>query len=260
MIPHRFGLHLPASLAEATGLAAHYGSDARPLTGGTVLLPEMSRGAARPAAVIDLTRCGLAGIARRDGLVTIGAATTYRQLEREPGLLGTFARHVTGGAQIRNRGTVGGSAAWANPSSDAPAVLLVLEAVMVLASPAGERRVPAAQFFTGPFRTALQPGELLAAIEIPEPAGTQHGYSKLKFGESSWPIVTAAALIRPDGRLRVAIGGAFPVPVAVEASDSDELVSAVASATYEPWSDVLASGDYRRRVAAVVARRAVETA
>lgn len=260
MIPHRFALHVPANLAEATELAAHYGSDARALAGGTVLLPELSRGAARPAAVIDLTRCGLSGVAHRDRLVTIGAAATYRQLERQPGLLGTVARHVTGGAQIRNRGTVGGSAARANPSSDAPAVLLVLEAIMVLASARGERRVPATQFFTGPFKTAIEPGELLAAIEIPEVDGARQGYSKLKFGESSWPIVTAAAVVRADGRLRVAIGGASAVPVAVEAAGVDELVSAVASAPFEPWSDVLASGDYRKRVAAVVARRAVEAA
>jgi aerobic carbon-monoxide dehydrogenase medium subunit len=262
VIAHRFALEVPADVPEALALAARHGDAARPLAGGTVLLPELGRGAARPACIIALDRCGLDTVTRSDAMLVLGACTTYRQLALapEPGLLGSFARGVTGGAQVRNRATIGGSAAWANPSSDAPGVLTALEAVMVLRSTEGERRLPCERFFVDAFRTALLPGELLVAVEVPVRAGVRHGYRKLKFGESSWPIVTASAVVRRDGSARIALGGASAVPLAVEVERADEVADAVRAALVEPWSDVLAGGEYRRRVAPVIARRALEAA
>lgn len=256
MISHPFAFFRPESLEEALALAAEHGADARALAGGTVLVPEMNRGALRPGAVIDLSRCGLG----RAAPGRVGALATYRELAGLPGLLGAAAAGVTGGAQVRNRATAGGSACYGNPSSDVPAVLVALEAVLVLVSVRGERRVPAAAFFVDAFATAAQPDELLVAIDLPPGDGWRFGYRKLKFGESSWPIVTAAALVHADGRVRVVLGGAAATPVAVEPGGAGELEEAVRAALVEPWSDVLADSAYRRRVAPVVARRALEAA
>lgn len=259
MIAHPFALHIPGELAELLALMDSYGGDARALAGGTVLLPEMGRGTIRPSVVVDVSRAVRPGITRREEVAIVGATTTYRQLESETGLLGGFARHITGGAQIRNRATIGGSAAWANPSSDAPAVLVALGARMVVASVASERRVPAERFFVDAFRPALRVREVVVAIEIPvPPAGTRFGYEKLKFGESSWPIVTAAAVVSEEGSVRLAVGGATAVPILVELPSREHAEEAVAGAVAEPWADVLASAAYRRRVAPVIARRAVE--
>lgn len=261
MIAHPFALHVPGELAELLALMDSYGADARALAGGTVLLPEMGRGAVRPSVVVDVSRALRPGVTRRGEVDVVGATTTYRQLESETGLLRALARRVTGGAQIRNRATIGGSAAWANPSSDAPAVLVALGARMVVASVASERRVPAERFFLDAFRTALGAGEVVVAIEIPvPPTGTRFGYEKLTFGESSWPIVTAAAVVSEQDGVRLAVGGATAVPVVVELSSREHAEEAVASAVAEPWADVLASAEYRRRVAPVIARRAVEAA
>jgi carbon-monoxide dehydrogenase medium subunit len=265
---HRFDLELPRSLDEALDCVARHGSGGRALAGGTVLLPELAGLRVAPSAVIDLSRVGLDGIRVDADGVSIGAATTYRQLASAAAgtpdgaiaWLGAVAGGITGGAQIRNRGTVGGSAAFANPSSDVPAVLVALGAVLTLASAGGSREVRAEDFFTEAFRTCLHDDELLVVIAVPDPpAGTRFGYEKLKFGESSWPIVTAAAIIRSDST-RVALGGCSSVPVVVEVDRAADAEEAVASAVTEPWSDVLANGAYRRRVAPVVARRAIERA
>jgi aerobic carbon-monoxide dehydrogenase medium subunit len=261
VIAHLFALHVPAELAELLALMDSYGDDARALAGGTVLLPEMGRGTIRPPVVVDVSRAVRPGVTRRGEVAVVGATTTYRQLESETGLLGGFARRITGGAQIRNRATIGGSAAWANPSSDAPAVLLALGARMVVASVASEQRVPAERFFVDAFRTTLGPGEVVVAIEVPvPPAGARFGYEKLTFGESSWPIVTAAAVVSEGGGVRLAVGGASAVPIVVELPSREHAEEAVAAAVAEPWADVLASADYRRRVAPVIARRAMAAA
>lgn len=257
MISHPFALFVPGSVEEAVGLAARYGSEARALAGGTVLVPEMNCGTCRPGVVIDLSRCGLANATSAG----FGAMATYRQLTALPGLLGRVARGITGGPQIRNRATAGGSACHANPSSDVPAVLVALKATLVLASDAGERRLSAAEFFLDAFTTAVQPGELLVSVELPALGPeVRFGYSKLKFGESSWPILTAIAIVGPGDMLRVVLGAAAAVPVAVEVSRASDLDDAVRGALVEPWSDVLASSEYRRRVAPGVARRALEAA
>jgi CO/xanthine dehydrogenase FAD-binding subunit len=161
--------------------------------------------------------------------------------------------------------------AYANPASDVPTALVALEASMHLAGPAGRRTVPAAEFFRGAFRTALRSGELLTGMEIPRRAGVRWGYVKLKASESSWPIVTAAARLESAGFAVVAVGGAAEVPVSVtipwaegrsrlepEARSlvDDQLTNVIGTW----WEDQLADARYRRRVAAVVAVRAVEAA
>jgi aerobic carbon-monoxide dehydrogenase medium subunit len=265
-----FALQLPRSLEEALSFLGRHGDAARPLAGGTVLLPDLSHARLAPSAVVDLSRAGLGTVGRDgDGLV-IGSTATYRQLERAAAAtspsrtlawVASVARDVTGGPQIRNRGTIGGSAAYANPSSDVPALLVALEAVMTVASVRGRRSLAAAEFFAGPFATALAADELLVSIAVPAQApDTRFGYEKLKFGESSWPIVTAAALLREDGSARVALGGSHVVPAVVEVRERGEVAEALSTLAVERWSDVLADAAYRSRVAPVVARRALERA
>lgn len=248
--------------------AALAGGDTVVVGGGTMVVPDMTHGRTRPAAVVDLARAGLAGITRGDGVWVVGAMTTYADLERSVvPLLATVARGITGGPQIRNRGTAGGSASYANPSSDVPAALVALAARLRLARVGGVREVPAADFFLGAFRTAREPDEVLTAVTVPDPGGAV-GYVKFKLAEGSWPIVTAATVAGPV--LRVVLGGAAAVPVALtldrpaggtdDPAWRDHVRTEVGRGLAEaggPWDDVLAPGDYRARIAPVIAARSV---
>jgi CO/xanthine dehydrogenase FAD-binding subunit len=240
------------------------GGDAVVVGGGTMVVPDLTHGRTRADAVVDLARAGLAGIARGDGAWVVGAMTSYTEIERSAvPLLATVARGITGGPQIRNRGTAGGSASYANPSSDVPAALVALRARLRLARVGSVREVAAEEFFLGPFRTARRPDEVLTAITVPD-TDAALGYVKFKLAEGSWPIVTAATLAGPA--IRVVLGGAAAVPVAVELSRSSwraDLPDAVArglAAAGGPWDDVLAPGDYRARIAPVIAARSIATA
>ncbi|WP_434441631.1 FAD binding domain-containing protein [Lentzea sp. E54] len=244
-----------AALANGDGLA---------IGGGTMLVPDLTHGKSRPGVLVDLSRAGLAGITATGEGAVVGAMTTYADLmAADVPLLPRVARGITGGPQIRHRGTAGGSACYANPASDVPACLVALKARMRLASVRGEREVGAEEFFTGGFRTVREPDEVLTAFTVPR-TDTAIGYLKFKLAESSWPIVTAAALVGA-ATVRVAIGGAAATPVVVEVERESwnqthrEAVLAALDDT-EPWSDVLADAAYRRRIASVIADRAVANA
>ena len=246
----------PSDVDDVTAALAD--GDAVVVGGGTMVVPDMTHGRVRPAAVVDLAKAGLAGITRGDGEWVIGAMTTYTELERsDVPLLATVARGITGGPQIRNRGTVGGSASYANPSSDVPATLVALNARLRLAKAGGVREVAAADFFLGAFRTAREPGEVLTAITVPD-TDASVGYLKFKLVEGSWPIVTAATVVGPT--IRVVLGGAAARPVTVEVAREswrEQLRPAVDRVLTEPWDDVLAPGHYRARIAPVIAARSV---
>ena len=262
MIAAPFALHRPRSAGEAAALLAEAGPDASVLGGGTVLVPEMSAGRARPRVVVDLGRAGLGRIVQEGHDLVVGATVTYADLERhasmapEARLLSRVAGLITGGAQIRNRATPAGSAAYGNPSSDVPAVLVALDARVRLLSTAGQREVPAAEFFSGAFKTARRPDELVVALVIPQTGdGRRFGYYKLKFGESSWPILTATAVALPEGTSRAVVGGLATTPLSLRGG-GDDLPAALAGLAGEPWSDVLADAGYRRAVAPAVVARA----
>jgi len=209
--------HAPATLGEALALLTN-DPDVTVIGGGTIVMAA-SAGVPRTAALLDLHRIpGLAEV-RQGSTTTLGATTTYARLLSSPAappLLRRIAGGITGGPQIRNQGTIGGSACYANPASDIPAGLVALDATMVVHRQERQRRVPARDFFAEPFRTDLQAGELLTAMEIPTPPpATRWGHAKLKHGESSWPIAVAVARIdrRPDGRIAsasVTLGAAAP--------------------------------------------------
>ncbi|MFD4668747.1 FAD binding domain-containing protein [Lentzea sp. NPDC058450] len=243
-------------------VAAMSGGDAVAVAGGTMVVPDMTHGRTRPGRVVDLSRAGFGAITADPSGHEVGAMATYDALAASDlPLLPFVARGITGGPQIRGRATAGGSACYANPASDVPACLVALGARMRLVSARGEREVPAEEFFVGGFRTVREPDEVLRAFHVPVSSGTT-GYLKFKLAESSWPIVTAAAVAGPDG-VRVAIGGAADRPVVVTADRADVDWRGVVHAALDaapPWSDVLADAAYRRRIAPVIAARAVARA
>jgi aerobic carbon-monoxide dehydrogenase medium subunit len=271
MIPADFAYRSPASVAEAVGLL---GEQSMVLAGGTWVVPAMNRGDARPAVVVDLRRAGLGGISLASGIVRVGATCTYADLlasevvARHLPLLAAMAAGVTGGRQIHNQGTLGGSVAAARPSSDAPAVLVALGGRVVVAGADGERRVEARDFFHGPERTALGHRGLLVALEFPSAAGQGSGYVKLKHGHGSWPIATAAVLLGPpaeDSWATITLGGLAGTPVVVSGAPAraprteaevGEAARHAVDSVPDLWTDVLAPAAYRRAVAPVLAVRA----
>ncbi len=260
--------HRPAGAAEAVATLAELGPDAMVLGGGTMLVPALGRRELATKAIVDPSRLGLDRVdPGGDGGLILGARVTYTTLLRSPlvaeraPLLRTIAGTITGGAQIRNQGTIGGSACYANPSSDVPACLVALQARLALLGPDGERVLAAAEFFRRAFETAREPTELLTRIEIPA-GDAACGYYKLKLAESSWPIATAVARRDATGA-RLVLGGVAATPIVLAAAGPPEngngpgvFDAEVEAAITDPYDDVLASGEYRRQVAGPVARRA----
>lgn len=279
MIPHRFEYLVPGSVDDAVSRLAEDPEGTQILGGGTWVVPDLNRGLITPRRVLDLRRAGLGGIELAGSTVRLGAMATYADVLASPvvsqhaSLLGQMASEVTGGVQVTAQATLGGSAAAAKPHSDAPAALAALRAVAVVAGPTGERRLGADELFVAALHTAIAPDEILTGFEIPSCAGAHAGYFKLKRGGSSWPIATAAVVMAIDdagacASVSLALGGvaAVPVPVALGevlngARLTPELIEAAgrraSTAVTEPWSDVLASGDYRARVAGPVMKRAL---
>jgi carbon-monoxide dehydrogenase medium subunit len=274
VIARHFAYETPRDLGAATAILAAGGAGVAVLGGGTWLVPNMSLGASAPDVVLDTRHLGLQSIEESPDELLIGARVTYEQIKasalvrRHAPLLALMANKITGGLQITGQGTLGGSACYANPSSDVPACLAVLGARLQLASSMGQRDVPAAEFFTAAFVTARRADELLTSIVIPKCASPRAGYYKLKFSTGSWPIVTAACLPLSDGEkpgLRIGIGGACVTPVvfsvdmaAQEAASVEASVAAAATQSIvDEWSDEFAGPGYRRAVAGAIAVRAL---
>lgn len=241
------------------------------VAGGTMLMPRLAQRTCSPAILVALDRLPAAAeiVVGADGTAVVGPLATYSALLRNPTaapLLTRIARGITGGPQIRNQGTVVGAACFANPASDMPAGLVAVGATMHVAGPDGVRDVPAAAFVVGPFRTTLGPRDALLSVTVP-PA-RPGGYCKIKRSESSWPLATAAALRRPDGSVRVAVGGALECPVTVDfpagcpadAAAAWELLEAAREREDVAWwADELADARYRRRIAPVAVLRSVSS-
>lgn len=280
MIAERFEYRRPGDVGEAVSMLADDPGGARVLGGGTWLIPEMTRGETRPRIVVDLAAAGLAAITREGDELLVGTMATYADLLDSPllaqvaPLLRLVAESITGGWSIRNQGTIGGSVAAARPQSDIPAALVTLGADAIVRGPGGERRLPVGELIAGAMRTTLAPGELLSAFAVPVSRAAV-GYYKLKRGASSWPILTAAAMVTIEhgvcGQARLVLGAAATTPVAVDVTDvlvgqavtADTLEQAgelAAASVHEWWEDALAPAEYRARTAAPVARRALAMA
>jgi carbon-monoxide dehydrogenase medium subunit len=281
MIPAAFGYDRPTSLDEAIGLLARDG-DAKVLAGGQSLLPLLKLRLAAADRLIDIGRIReLRGINElADGGLAIGALTTYRDVLDSPAALryrclAEAVPHI-GDVQVRNRGTVGGSIAHADPASDLPAVVLALDATLVARSASGERTIPAVDFFKGPFQTALRDDEILTEIRLPgasEAIGS--AYRKLAQRASGYSIVGVAAVVaRSGGSISIAqigVTGVGEVAYRATAAEraligtdgsSEAIAAAVehASDGQTVASDIHADAEYRARMAQVFVRRAVEGA
>lgn len=281
MIPAAFAYDRPATLDEALGLLSG-GNDVKVLAGGQSLLPLLKLRLAGAEKLIDIGRIReLRGIrGTPDGGIAIGALTTYRELEESAAALRyaclAEALPRIGDLQVRNRGTLGGSAAHADPASDIPAVLLALDATLVARSKSGERRIAATSFFKGAFQTALADGELLTEILVgPASPTTGSAYRKLSQPASGYSIVGVAAVVgRTGGRISSASIGITGVgDVAYRASGaesalvgSDGSAAAIAAAAAHATDGQTVAGDihadaaYRGQMAAVYVRRAIEGA
>lgn len=282
MIPFAFD-YVPANrLEDAVALAGADPEGVRLLAGGTWVIPEMLEGRSHPRTVIDLGRAGLDFIVADGERVRVGPLATYTDIlesdaiSRQAPLLRMIAAGITGGRQIRNRGTIGGAACQARPASDVPAGLALADASFEIAGASGRRSVAAEDFFIGAYRTALAAGEVLAEIVIPAAASRHYfGYYKLKIAEGSWPIATAAVRLELGAwgnvvSVAIALGGVSARPIRLAQSidwrlplQADVLAALGAdcqNALEDQWSDELATGAYRKRVIGVVAVRAARAA
>jgi CO/xanthine dehydrogenase FAD-binding subunit len=254
--PALFAYHAPETLDEALALLAEHGDEAKVLAGGQSLVPLLNFRLVRPARLIDLNR--VEELARgRDG--RIGAMTRSRTIERESDVpLLRQAVRFSGHAQIRNRGTVGGSCAHADPASELPCALLALEARFRLRTARGERIVTASDFFLGTFATALAPDELLVEIEVPpRPDGERSAFLEHARVHGDFALAGAAVLRVPGERLVVSTLGSADRPVRVELPDAGEDAAADAVRDLDPPSDLRASAAYRKALLEELVRRAI---
>jgi len=213
MIPASFDYIVPRSLKGAMDALAKYGDDAKLLAGGHSLLPLMKLRLAQPGVLIDLKRLTkLRRIRQADGHVQVGSLVTHHQLETSRvikskfGLLAKTAVTI-GDTQVRNRGTVGGSIAHADPAADLPAAMLALGADVLLTGPSSERWVALEEFFLGPLTTALEPTEILTTIRLPAASpGTGSSYHKVKQPASGFAIVGVAVRLVMQGEVCSEIG------------------------------------------------------
>jgi aerobic carbon-monoxide dehydrogenase medium subunit len=282
MIPASFDYIAATSLDEAISLLARHKDDAKILAGGHSLLPAMKLRLMQPKVLIDLGRIkDLSYIKEEGGQIRIGAMTTHFQVEtsdllrRACPLLPETASHL-GDMQVRNKGTIGGSVAHSDPAADWPAAILALDAEIVAASAKGDRVIKAADFFVEMLTTALQPGEILREIRIPAGKGkVGQAYVKVRHPASGFAVVGVAVNLSVDGGKcqSVGIGITGVSPKAYRASKVENALkgaaldaktlgaaSAHASDGVEVNSDLYASAEYRKQLAAVYTRRALETA
>jgi carbon-monoxide dehydrogenase medium subunit len=277
--PAPFAYHRPTTAADAVGLLAEFGDGAKVLAGGQSLIPMLALRLAVFDHLVDVGRVeGMTGIERRNGSLWIGAGTTDAVVEHSSAVaasvpLLTRATPFVGHFQIRNRGTVGGSLAHADPAAEYPAVALALDASLEALSPRGARAIPAAEFFTGLWSTALEPDELLTGVAFPVWSG-RCGFAveELARRHGDFAIAGAAVAVAfgdDDQVQRCAISligmGSTPLRApAAEAAALDHVdaaeVGRLAVTGLDPPSDLHGSAEYRTRVGAVLVERALTAA
>lgn len=283
MKPAPFQRHAPETVDEAVGLLSEHGDEAKPLAGGQSLVPMLALRLTRFEHLVDLERVGaLTGIEARDGTVRVGAMTRQRTVERSAEVaraVPLLARAVPliGHFQIRNRGTIGGSLAHADPASELPAVALALDATMEITGPAGTRSVAAADFFVSTWTTAIADDELLTAVHFPaQPARSGFALEEVsrRAGDFALVGIACAVELEDDDRIaRVALTRFGMGPTAQRAPDAEaaltgtdanavhvEAAAHAAVADADPVDDVHASGHYRKQVGAHLAARVLTAA
>jgi len=270
VIPAQFEYEIAGSVEEAVELLGSR-EDAKLLAGGHSLIPAMKLRIARPGTLVDIGRIAELSYVREDGdAIAIGALTRHHDvaasdvLRRRCAIMSSAAAEI-GDPQVRHLGTIGGSVSHGDPASDMPGVLLTLDAEFVIVGSGGLRTVPAAEFFTGVFETALGEQDVLTEIRVPPTSG---GWAYLKFArrKQDWATVAVAAVASNGGAKvgLVSMGGtplrAKGVEEAIAGGADPAAAAEKADEGTEPSSDVAGSADYRRHLARVLTRRALEQA
>jgi carbon-monoxide dehydrogenase medium subunit len=278
MKPPAFRYERPHMMAEALALLAEHGDDARPLAGGQSLVPMLNLRLAAPAVVVDLNGLpGLDTLETADGTLVAGALTRQRNLELSPEAapIGALADSlpIVGHVATRNRGTVGGSIAHADPAAELPLALLALDGSVAAEGPGGRREIPVDELFAGFLTTTLQPGELVVEVRFPLPAAGE-GSALLEVAQrhGDFPLAAVAVSVRldADGRVaaaRIAVGAVADRPLVLSgaagtlvAGASAEMTGQVAAVEVEPAGSLHAPADYQRHLVGVLVARAVTRA
>jgi len=280
--PAQFDYHAPESVADVVAVLGEYGDDSKVLAGGQSLVPMLALRLTRFDHLVDITRVSeLRGISRVNGSLRIASATPQAVAEHEPlvgsvPLLALAIPHI-GHFQIRNRGTVGGSLAHADPASELPAVALALDATFEAAGPNGTREIAASEFFTGTWETSLADDEVLVATRFPVWDGrVGFGFGEVARRSGDFALAGVAAAVELDGNDRVtraAVGlfGVSSMPVRAAstegaitgqpaAADTVKGAALAGAADLQTVDDVHATGSYRRRVAAHLMETALDAA
>jgi carbon-monoxide dehydrogenase medium subunit len=277
VIPAEFDYVAPESLDAALAALREGGEDAKLLAGGHSLLPLMKLRLAAPTLLVDLRKVpGLSGI-QHNGGSTIGAMTRHHDVASDPRLgLAAQAAATIADQQVRNRGTIGGSLAHGDPASDMPAVLLVAEGSVTVRSGSGERQIAAADLFQDYLTTTIADDEVVTAVNLPDMSQFGHGYAKFNRRIEDWAMVAVCAMVKKasDGSCEdVRIGLTNMGSTALRASaaeaalrgqplDAQNIAAAAEQAAEgtEPPADLNASSEYKRHLARVLCRRALEEA
>ena len=277
MIPAEFDYVAPESLEEVIRELQENGEDAKLLAGGHSLIPLMKLRLATPSMLVDLRKVpGLHGVERQNGHWRIGALTPHAVLERAPelGIVSQVAATIAD-PQVRNRGTIGGSLAHGDSASDLPAAMLICEAEVTLQGSDGQRTVAAADLFQDYLETAVAHGEVLTEVRVPALDGWGHGYQKFNRRSEDWAMVAVSAVVKSSGGVcedvRIGLTNMASVPLRATAAEealrgqelSPENIAAAAEQAAEgthPPADLNASADYKRHLATVLCKRALQEA
>ncbi len=279
MIPNTFDYARAGSVSEAVSLLQQHGDDAKLLAGGHSLIPAMKLRLSAPALLIDVTGIdALKEISASDGRLHLGALVTHRQVEHSDVVRAkcrvlSQAAALIGDPQVRNRGTIGGSLAHADPSADYPALVLALNAQIEATGPNGSRTIAGEDFFTGLFETALEEGEVITKVSFPVLGeGEAAAYQKFANAASRYALVGVAAWVKMSGgtaeAVRLGVTGAAPSAFRATSAeqalqggplDEDTIADAVRDLAdpNELMSDLGGSASYRAHLCEVMAKRAL---
>lgn len=283
MKPPPFEYHDPRSVDETLGLLAEHGEDAKVLAGGQSLVPLLNFRLANPERLVDINRLGeLAYIQRHEGVLRIGTLTRHAALERSALVARNWpllneAMQWVAHPQIRNRGTVGGTVAHADPAAEIPVALAALDARFRVRSSAGDRTIPWKDFFVTHLTTTLEPDELLLEIEVPPVAPrTGHAFTEFARRHGDFGLGGAAVLLTVDAsgaceRAAISLLAAGPTPIRASAAEAvlegvqiDQQVAAEAARAavegIDPTGDIHGSGEYRKNLIQALVRRTIVAA
>lgn len=279
MIPLAFDYEVAESVDHAVDLLKANGDEAKLLAGGHSLLPIMKLRLAAPTVLIDIGRISDLNYVRDEGdTLAVGAMTRHCDVERDPLLqehcgIVSYTASLVGDPSVRHRGTIGGSVSHGDAASDLPSTLLALDATFAIKGPNGDRTVAAGDFFKDYLETDLSPDEVLTEIRVPKLGGAGWSYKKFNRRAQDWAVVGAAAVVERSngsiGSARIGLTNMGSTPVRATAAEgalsgagTDSVAEATRSADEgtSPSSDIAASAEYRRHLARVLSKRAVEEA